>query len=87
MLGPLSCSELGSGPAIQHFSARGGELDNLVSLVHLVCLVFLVYVVRRTRETIQPRRSPLALAISYKPYAIRSSLYPLPSHKTPVHSR
>ena len=73
--------------ARNHFSARGGELVHLVSLVHLVCPVFLVYVVRRTSETRQPRRSPPALAISYKPYAIRSSLYSLPSHKTPVHSR
>ena len=66
------------GLAIQHFSSCDGELVHLVSSVCLVC------VVRGTRETRQPRRSPRALAISYMPYAIRSSLHPSPHRFLPA---
>jgi hypothetical protein len=41
----------GSGRAIQHLAASGGDLVHLVSLICLVC------VVRRTRETRQTRAS------------------------------
>src|SRR5437016_9552051 len=44
--------DAGSGLAITHFAARGGEL---VCLVYLVRLVYLVYLVQRTRETRQTR--------------------------------
>jgi hypothetical protein len=39
-------AEWGSGLAIQHFAARGGEL---VQLVYLVCRVSLVCLVQRTK--------------------------------------
>ena len=41
--------ERGSGRAIQHSAARGGELVHLMSSIYLVC------VVQRTSETRQPR--------------------------------
>src|SRR5437016_8041903 len=50
--------DAGSGLAITHFAARGGEL---VCLVYLVRLVYLVYLVRRTREkrqTCAPDKPP-----------------------------
>ena len=63
-----------SGLAIKHFAARGGQL------VHLAASVCLVCVVRRTRETRQTRRSPRALAITYTPFALLSTLSPHTRH-------
>ena len=55
----LVYQETRSGLAIQHFTARGGELAHLVCLVRLVCQVYLVRRTRETRQTRAPDRRPL----------------------------
>jgi hypothetical protein len=65
-----------SGPAIQHFVARGGKLVHLVSLVYLVCLVRLVGERNKPDKPEQLNKQeqpadPLALL----PYAISHMLF------------
>src|SRR5439155_23869191 len=82
--------DAGSGLAITHFAARGGEL---VCLVYLIRLVYLVYLVRRTRETRQtsaPDKPPgvvvrcLSGQFNIHHSTLNIPTLTLPSHKAPA---